>query len=200
MLYRFIKGFFRILMAVIMPVKVVGKENFISGKCIITCNHQTFLDIPCLIAHCPNEIYFMAKSSLFEKSKLLSYLFKKMHAFPVKTQSADITSLRHAVGVLKEGKTLGIFPQGTRIKQSPYIDRNQVFSGPAFIALKAKADIVPCMLERAPVIFRRNTLYVGKPIRISDLPADMSAQEKTEKLTDIITEAMNSLLKNKGKG
>ncbi len=195
MFYKIIRGIFRFLIFFLMPTKVVGGEKLDrEGRYILACNHQTAMDIPLLIAKCPRVINFMAKALFFEGRPVIGYLFRKMHAFPVHPASSDLKSLKHAVEVLNRDEVLGIFPQGRRVKQSPVIDRGEMFSGMAFIALKAKSDIIPVMFTRPPLVFRRNILKVGEPIKYEDYKERRLKQDVLEEITDELCARMNGLL------
>ena len=57
----------------------------------------------------------MGKKELFE-NKALGWAFRQVHGFPVDRGNMDMGAIRTAMGVLKAGETLGIFPEGTRSK------------------------------------------------------------------------------------
>ena len=197
MFYRVIRRIFLILSPVIMPVKVYGRENINrEGKYIIACNHQSYMDIPSLIIACRRQIFFMAKATLF-RHRILGYLFKKMGAFPVNTGTSDIDSLKHAIKVLREEKVLGIFPQGTRVQDSPLIRREDILSGVALIALKTGADIVPCVFERRPLLFRINRLHVGKPIELKQYAGRRVNSGLLDELCDRLYSAMDEIMPQK---
>lgn len=194
MFYRFIRRMFIILASVIMPIRVVGRENINrAGGYILACNHQTSMDIPALIVSCKRTIHFMAKSSFFDH-KILGYFFSKMKAFPVHTKTGDVESLRHAMKVLKGEQVLGIFPQGRRVKSSPVIKREDLLSGIALIALKTRVPIVPCMLEKKPLLFRRNTLHVGEAITMDKYQGRRVNNDLLQEVTNELFDAMMALL------
>lgn len=195
MFYKIIRAIFRFLIFFLMPTKVIGGEGLDrKGRYILACNHQTAMDIPLLIAKCPRVINFMAKSLFFEGRPVLGYFFRKMHAFPVHSASSDLKSLKHAIDVLNKDEVLGIFPQGRRIKQSPVVNREEMFSGMAFISLKAKADIIPVMFMRPPMVLKRNVLKVGEPIKYEDYKERRLKQDTLDEITDVLAERMNGLL------
>ena len=166
MFYKIIRAIFRFLIVFLMPTKVIGGEKLDrEGRYIFACNHQTYLDIPMLIAKCPRVINFMAKALFFEGRPVLGFFFRKMHAFPVHPASSDLKSLKHAIEVLNKDEVLGIFPQGRRVKESPVVKREEMYSGMAFIALKAKADIIPVMFMRPPLVLKRNVMKVADAIK-----------------------------------
>ncbi len=108
--------------------------------------------------------------------------------------SSDLKSLKHAIEVLNKDEVLGIFPQGRRVKESPVVKREEMYSGMAFIALKAKADIIPVMFMRPPLVLRRNVMKVGEPIKYEDYKDRRLKQDTLDEITDELCARMNSLL------
>lgn len=195
MFYKIIRAIFRFLIVFLMPTKVIGGEKLDrEGRYILACNHQTYLDIPMLIAKCPRVINFMAKALFFEGRPVLGFFFRKMHAFPVHPASSDLKSLKHAIEVLNKDEVLGIFPQGRRVKESPVVKREEMYSGMAFIALKAKADIIPVMFMRPPLVLKRNVMKVGEPIKNEDYKDRRLKQDTLDEITDELCARMNSML------
>ncbi len=195
MFYKIIRAIFRFLIVFLMPTKVIGEEKLDrEGRYILACNHQTYLDIPMLIAKCPRVINFMAKALFFEGRPVLGFFFRKMHAFPVHPASSDLKSLKHAIEVLNKDEVLGIFPQGRRVKESPVVKREEMYSGMAFIALKAKADIIPVMFMRPPLVLKRNVMKVGEPIKYEDYKDRRLKQDTLDEITDELCARMNSML------
>ena len=195
MFYKIIRAIFRFLIVFLMPTKVIGGEKLDrEGRYILACNHQTYLDIPMLIAKCPRVINFMAKALFFEGRPVLGFFFRKMHAFPVHPASSDLKSLKHAIEVLNKDEVLGIFPQGRRVKESPVVKREEMYSGMAFIALKAKADIIPVMFMRPPLVLKRHVMKVGEPIKYEDYKDRRLKQDTLDEITDELCARMNSML------
>lgn len=195
MFYKIIRAIFRFLIVFLMPTKVIGGEKLDrEGRYILACNHKTYLDIPMLIAKCPRVINFMAKALFFEGRPVLGFFFRKMHAFPVHPASSDLKSLKHAIEVLNKDEVLGIFPQGRRVKESPVVKREEMYSGMAFIALKAKADIIPVMFMRPPLVLKRNVMKVGEPIKYEDYKDRRLKQDTLDEITDELCARMNSML------
>ncbi len=83
------------------------------GPLIIAPNHVTYADpvLVCLPIHL--RVHFMAWDALF-KVPGLSWLIRRLRAFPVQLESADPRSTREAVRVLQSGHTVMIFPEAGR--------------------------------------------------------------------------------------
>ena len=110
-LYTIIVFLYGILVKLLFFMKIEGRENVPKDRnCILMGNHQCLLD-PVTLALCvpDREIHFMGKKELFE-NKALGWIFRQVHGFPVDRGNMDMGAIRTAMGVLKEGETLGIFP------------------------------------------------------------------------------------------
>lgn len=195
MWYSITRFLLHIVVPLLLPLRVTGRERLPKkGPCLIACNHQSYLDIPLLIYATKPKIHFIAKESLFTANKLIGWYFKKMLAFPVNRNSADLQAVRTALGVLKKGEVLGIFPQGTRQKHAPRINPEELYAGVAMMALRTGAPIVPCMYQRQPRIFRRNYLTVGEPFSFESRKTERLTPDLLQELTKELAARLNALL------
>jgi len=119
--------------------KVNGRENVPrSGSLILVSNHLNTADIPLLAASFPRWIIFMAKEELFRPPG--GWIMKAYGAFPVKRGSVDRATLRNANQALKDGKVLGIYPEGTRSRNG----RLQTGKpGVVMIARESRSQLLP---------------------------------------------------------
>ena len=122
----------------------------------------------------------MGKKELFE-NKALGWVFRQVHGFPVDRGNMDMGAIRTAMGVLKAGETLGIFPEGTRSKTGHMLP---LLGGASLLALKSGCDVVPVYIEGAYKPFRRMVVHVGKPIEMADLRAGRMNKETCDALTE----------------
>ncbi len=139
-------------------IEYVGVENIpAEGGFIIASNHVKALD-PVFIALGvkDRQIHFMGKKELFEKPIIRDFL-KKANSFPIVRGGGDKEALDYAERVVKEGKILGIFPEGTRSKD---YKPARAKSGVGLIAKEAKADILPVS------IYNRDNMKKGTKLTI----------------------------------
>lgn len=158
-------------------IKIIGKENIApEGSLIVYGNHQSIMDIFCLnLAFGNRKIIFMAKNSLF-KIPIIKNVVKAYGAFPVDRSRADLSAIKNALRVLKDGKTLGIFPEGTRIASEEDSDAK---GGIAMIAEKTKATLQPVRIiyKRKLMIFNSMTVIIGKSFSLSDIEVPADAED-----------------------
>lgn len=180
---------------IFFPTRVVGRKNVPKGKCILICNHQTSFDVILLAQSLWRKQYYMAKKELFN-NKLRGAFIKGIGAFPVDRENVDLKATRFALNVLKQNKTLTMFPQGTRSKDD--VNYGNIKTGVCMFAIKEKAPIVPVHIVRKPGIFKFNKIIFGKPFTLEayyDKKLDKDTLEQTGKL---IVDNMNALTtKNK---
>ncbi|WP_311492295.1 lysophospholipid acyltransferase family protein [uncultured Anaerococcus sp.] len=163
MFYRVVVAILRVLFFPFYRVRVHGIENIPENANIIACaNHWSELDPFFLALYLPIKFNFMAKKELFE-IPVIRNILKAADVFPVDRQGNDLKALRHAIGLIKDGKTLGIFPEGTRVKK---ISREYMHEGVGFIALKANADILPIEIVTNYKLFSRVDIYVKNLIPV----------------------------------
>ena len=134
--------------------RVEGRENVPpSGSLIVVSNHQSNFDPSLLSTSFPRRVSFLAKKSLFKRA-LASWFLRSYGAFPLEREGADINAYRWALGILANGQTLVVFPEGTR---SLGRGMRKGRRGVASLALKSGAVMLPVGItgtEKLGTIFR----------------------------------------------
>jgi len=93
-----------------------GDEHIpVEGPAVLVCNHVSFIDAVLLMAASPRPIRFIMDHRIF-KVPVLGWLFKLAKAIPIAPQKEDPAAYEaafaKALGVLREGDLLAIFPEG----------------------------------------------------------------------------------------
>lgn len=147
-------------------IRIIGAENEPAEPgFIVASNHSSGTDPVLIGAAMKNQICFMGKKELFGIPIVGSFL-KSLGGYPIDRKGNDIGALKTTVALLKSGKSIGIFPQGTR---HPGVNPRgtEVKSGVALIASRSGADIVPvCVKTKADKakMFRKTYIIIGKTI------------------------------------
>ena len=157
-------------------IKVYGKENLSADRCYVyMANHASLIDIPALFAYLPYQFRIMAKKELFYVPFLGWHLWAAGHfAIDRSDGRKSARSLRLVLRGLRAGRSLAVFPEGTRSADG----RLKEFKAGAFkIALRAGAEIVPVtirgtyeMLPKGSLVPRagRVEVIIAEPIKTAD--------------------------------
>lgn len=187
-LYPFGKALCSGILSPIYQFKVIGKENFPTNGGVLLCsNHISNLDPPTVGIAAPRQVYFMAKEELFS-APVIGKILPHINAFPVKRGMSDREALRKGLSILKEGKVLGLFPEGTRSETG---EIGKGLAGAGFFALRSKAHIVPCAVIGPYKPFKRLKVVIGKPI---DFDVYRKNKVSAEEATDIIMNEIEQLI------
>ncbi|MDZ7733518.1 MAG: lysophospholipid acyltransferase family protein [Acidimicrobiia bacterium] len=151
-------------------LRVDGREHVpTSGPFIVSPVHRSNLDTPIIGAITKRRMRYMGKESLWENA-FGAWSLTVLGGFPVQRGQADRAALQACIEVLERGEPLVVFPEGTR-QQGPLVQK--LFDGPAYVACRTGAPIVPVGLggtERAMPVgakFVRPTrvaIVIGEPI------------------------------------
>lgn len=183
-LIEFLRCVSYILFTVFYRVKVHGIHNFPKeGPVLVCANHQSFIDVFMIGYKLDRLVNYMAKSELFGVP-IISYVIKICGAYPVKRGFGDVGAIKSTMKQLKEGKAVGMFPEGTRNKKK---NDEKIKPGAAMIAIKAKVPIIPVKIDGKIRIFRKIDVYFGQPYKIESVDnKKYSSLELTEFSKDIM--------------
>lgn len=145
MLYSFFKLLGEVIFGFYYRVKRVGLDNFPKkGPLILAANHISYMD-PLLIGLAsPRPIVWMMLESIYEKP-VINSICRRTSCIPVKRDSRDLQALKRAIGVVKTGVVLGMFPEG-RMSRDGELQRH-FGEGTAMIGLKTGTPILPVAIE-----------------------------------------------------
>lgn len=166
--YTLARGVAAVLFSVLFPIKYHQPEIFqgLKGPYMVMANHQSWIDPVILAVPCKDyEIRFVGKKEL-TNNKLMAWLVKSLHMITVDRHNTDMQAMRMCTKVLREGKVLGIFPEGTR--HLPDL-MSEVETGTAVLALRSKVPLIPVYVHGRLRLFRRTHVYIGAPMETADL-------------------------------
>ncbi|MBK8806149.1 MAG: 1-acyl-sn-glycerol-3-phosphate acyltransferase [Bacteroidales bacterium] len=152
-------------------LKVYGRDNIKKGESYVyMANHTSFSDIPILFASTRERLHFMAKEEL--KRSVFGVPIRKMRMIFVDRSNSknSVESMRKAALLVKGGRDLAVFPEGTRSKDG----KLGTFKKGSFkLALHAGVKIIPVGISGASTIVARNNIKyrpskvivkIGEPI------------------------------------
>ncbi len=111
-LYRMARGPLAVFLKTVYRSTVIGKENIPQdGSIILAGNHTNYFDCILIASATKRCVHYLAKDELMKPP--LNLIFKNLGIIPVNRRQKDKAALESAEAVLKEGKVIGIFPEGT---------------------------------------------------------------------------------------
>jgi 1-acyl-sn-glycerol-3-phosphate acyltransferase len=114
-----------------------------NGGLIVAANHISFWDPPMIGAALPREMHFLAKEELF-RTPGLGLLIRSVNAIPIRRGVADLSGLARALEVLRDGKALLMFPEGSRMRDG---ELHPARPGVGMMAVQGDVPIVPCYIS-----------------------------------------------------
>lgn len=159
------------------------------GALIIAPNHMSYLDPPIIACSQRRAVAFMAKEELFRKP-FLGWLIRSLDAFPLKRGAGDMDAIRLATSVLKEGKALLIFPEGTRGNGE---ELGPISGGVASLAVSTGAKILPVGIAGTQKVWPKGvskirrgkmTVVFGDPFGADDFPHTATPRDLRNAMTE----------------
>ncbi len=189
MFYKMAVNLMKVLVFFIFDLKVHNKENLdnTEGGLIVCGNHISMIDPVILAISTKRQIHYMGKKELFE-SKFWSFIFRNLGAFPVDRHGVSLSAIKSSLNVLNNGGVLGIYPEGTRIKNG--YDEENAKPGIALIANRAKVKVLPVYIEGTYKFRGKLNFYIGKE---KDYFKNYDGKMDTEKYTQIGKEILNDI-------
>ena len=169
------------------PVDVRGLEALPRSGVILCPNHCSNWDPVLIGLALPRDyrMHIMAKDSLF-RIPVLSWIFRRLGAFPVSRGNADIQAVKTAIKAIKDGDNLLIFPEGTRVKKEGEV---QAKSGIAVIGIRTGAIFVPVFVDSDKRLFHKTRIIFGKPYEPVYTGRHGTAEEMQKIADDIVKAA-----------
>jgi len=189
MLYKLGKFLCTAVCKLYLSFEISGSENLPEkGGFLLASNHKSNLDPVILGVVSRRELTFMAKESLF-KVPAFSWLLFKIHAFPVKRNTADIFALKSAIKRINSGEGLLIFPEGTRSESKEAV---KIQPGIGFIAAKTNAPVVPVFVSGTEIALPKGGKFI-RQAKIKITFGKAVSYDKTLPYQEIADRIMNNV-------
>ena len=160
------------------PRKTYGKENRPGeGAYLICANHPSSFD-PFMLTYSvglKHHIHFMGKIEIFNVP-LVGTVLRGIGMIPVDRTSGGAMAMKQAMKLLKSGKKVGMFPEGTRVKAE---EGAAAKAGTVRMAARMNVPILPVYIENNKKLFRRNKIVIGQAYSLL-LDKTASAEEFDE--------------------
>ena len=194
----------KIIARLFFSLRVVHPERMIEeGPLIVASNHQSFVDPPLVGICSKRDLYYLARKTLLN-IPLLGKLLPHINVIPVDRDGNDMSALKTIIRLIRSGKGVVLFPEGTR---SPDGSLQRGKQGIGLIIAKSKAPVQPVRVFGAFEAFPKGsgkisaiplTVVIGEPLRFTPEeldPASCGGDERAlyQKLSDRVMEAIAEL-------
>jgi 1-acyl-sn-glycerol-3-phosphate acyltransferase len=183
-LYRFGHRVFPWVIRLLVRRTVYGSERVpATGPVVLVANHSSMLDGPVIVSILRRRPVFLIKDEMFAGP--LGFLLRRVGQIPVRRETVDRAPLLTALGVLRGGGLIGVFPEGTRGSG----DVEQARGGAAWLARSGRAVLLPvaCRGTFRPAGARRRwrpkvDVLVGEPLPVPEQPGRAGLAAATEQV------------------
>jgi len=194
----------KIIARLFFSLRVVHPERMIEeGPLIVASNHQSFVDPPLVGICSKRDLYYLARKTLLN-IPLLGKLLPHINVIPVDRDGNDMSALKTIIRLIRSGKGVVLFPEGTR---SPDGSLQRGKQGIGLIIAKSKAPVQPVRVFGAFEAFPKGsgkisatplTVVIGEPLRFTPEeldPASCGGDERAlyQKLSDRVMAAIAGL-------
>ena len=174
-----------------VKLKVSGLENIDKSKTyIFVANHQSFIDIPVLFRAIPVNLHFVAKKEI-KKMPFIGWFMTLTGMIFIDRSNRQnaYDSLKKAGEMIKGGKNVLTYPEGTRSKNG----RVGLFKKGSFtIAMENNIEVIPIAIKNAENIWATGTTKLH-PGTIEVIVGKGFKHETNENLLDFTTRSQKKV-------
>ena len=203
-----------------ISVSVTGLEHIPRSEALIlVSNHFSWFDGPLMMIYLPVRIVFLLAVET-ERVCFFRFLSRTFNLIPIWRGQVDRKAMRAAIAALKEGRTIGVFPEGgidpgmaaarergERIEQiAGHTARHsanliEAQSGIGLLATQAQTRLLPVAIlgtERILVNLRRLRrtkvrIRVGRPFGPLSIPDDTPRRQRRQHFDALTQDTMRQI-------
>ena len=171
-------------------------ENIPEGPCFLAPNHQSKLDAFLVLSYLNkrvlNDTFSYAKKD-HVKGPVLKFLASRSNVIVMDLTKDLKYSIQKMAEVVKQGKKILIFPEGTRTKNGEMGDFKKTY---AILSTELNIPVVPIAISGAyrAMSSGKKRIKIGEKITVEFLPAvypeNLKPEELNEKVRDVISAAI----------
>ena len=196
--YRFAKVVCNVVCKLWFKLEYYGMENLPKDRgYILVGNHQSYWDPVMMGLKLDTTLTFMANEKLFHKP-VLAPIIRGLGAFPVNLKKPDMTAIRTAKKVVKDGKVLALFPEGTRSHDGKLL---KFKGGVIYIASVTGEDVVPVCITyqnggkfRSRILIRYGQVIPNQQVLEGKKKDTESMRQAAAKLQDVVQQLQDENL------
>ena len=187
--------------------KILGRGNIPANRnFIVVANHSSHLDFSLVgytLGAAGDDIRVLAAKDYFFNTPARRFLASNFTSLmPFDRERAQLESLEDALGELAQGRSVLMFPEGTRSTDG---EIHEFKSGAGFLALRSRCDVLPVLIRgthdvmgKGSLIARRHPVEVriGRAITAAELRELAESSEGAgayRKIADLMRTAVIAL-------
>jgi 1-acyl-sn-glycerol-3-phosphate acyltransferase len=191
----------KLLFGCVARVRVLGSENVNrTGGFLLAANHISHFDPFVISSVVRRKIDWMAMAEFF-RFTVVRFLLRAVDAFPADRDRADRKTIRTAIERLKDGRVVGLFPEGgIRDGARSLLEGAPLRPGASTLAHIAGVPIFPCVILGSDRLYstkrwlplRRTPIWIAFGNPISHSP-DLERSQARERIESELTSAFKNL-------
>jgi 1-acyl-sn-glycerol-3-phosphate acyltransferase len=168
-------------------VEIIGLDNIPEENVLFVSNHGGNIDIPLCLGYLPKLKGFVAKIEL-KKAPIISTWMTRLGCLFLDRSSIrqSMDMILQGIEMLKNGKTLLVFPEGTRSKCNQV---GEFKKGSLQLAVKSGVPVVPITIENSYKTFEEKNRICPANIKITvhkPIYMDSLLPEEKKNLAEIV--------------
>lgn len=180
-----------------VTVTLQGLQNIPKDKTVLfVSNHQGNFDIPILLSCIPSPPALLSKIEVKKLPLIRTWMSHLECVFVQRDNPRQaVSAMNDAVKVLENGRSMIIFPEGTRSRGD---ELGEFKAGSFRIAAKAKTPIVPIVIDGSYKIMEANKMWI-KPanVTVKILPMVEIANLSKDEIKDLPEKIRSIIAANK---
>ena len=179
----------------------------VSGEALLIANHRSPVDPMMILAtnpvrsngYCIRVVEFLTAKEYTALGGPIGFICDVMRCIPVARDGKDMEPAKEALRRLKQGKVVGVFPEG-RINSGEGV--LPAIPGMAWLALRAHLPVYPVFIHGAPgltnmiapfVTFTKVSVTYGEPIDLSAFYGRRPTQDLLQEVAEVLRSRLAAL-------
>jgi len=168
------RGLGRVLLPVLFKIKIEGRENFPEeGPLLVVGNHTAAMEAVLMVVYTPWQVEMIGAGDI-PQERIIEWVTAFYGDIPIRRGNFDRRALTKAIGVLRQGGVIGLFPEGGIWSAGDM--RPQ--TGVAWLSYRTGTPVLPigfssttgALAEALHLKRPALKMIVGKPLPAANLP------------------------------
>lgn len=192
--YNFNRNVALVHMVSLFGLRTYGRERVPYDRpVLLVSNHQSYLDPMIVGCGLPCELDFTPRASLFD-NRVFGAFIRSLNAFPLERGQADIAAIKRIITRLRQGRSVVLFPEGTRTRDGRITPFKE---GLDLIARRAEVATVPVVVDGAFEAWPRHQAVPSlSPISVmygQAITAEQTGRMRRQEFVGLVNERLREM-------